>query len=164
MLYARLDHEAWVDWDSPQPDAMEHESTATEVDPDIPLLLRAVGTLRIPEVTMDQGDWLAFRPRWQDALVEDPSGIDAQLAILLAYLPSLTTLILCTMEISCKGLTLEMLHRFAGREDLSGARPYSGPSLACAFVALTTPIYILVLQLNCLQFRLCRILGLSWCT
>jgi hypothetical protein len=37
---------------------MEHESTATAVDPDLPLLLRVVETLRIPEDTMDQGDWL----------------------------------------------------------------------------------------------------------
>lgn len=121
-----LEHEAWLDGDPPQPNLTEEECFTMEVNPDLEILLRAVETVKIPQGTMDQGEWRTFHQQWQDTLRVDPSNIDAHIAILLASLPNLRTFIVHTMEKSSKDLMLEVLRRFAGRKDLSGARPILG--------------------------------------
>jgi hypothetical protein len=70
---------------------MDNERIATDVDPELQLLLHAIETLKIPEETVEQEEWLTFQQRWQDTLRADSSNIDDQLAILLAYLDFLKT-------------------------------------------------------------------------
>jgi hypothetical protein len=100
-----LEHEAWLDGDPPQPNLTEEECFTAEVNPDLKILLRAVETVKIPQGTMDQGEWRTFRQQWQDTLRVDPSNIDAHIAILLASLPNLSTFIVHTMEKSSKVLS-----------------------------------------------------------
>jgi hypothetical protein len=121
-----LDHQAWLDGYSPYSDLTGEDWFTPEVEPDLEILLRTIETVKIPQGTMDQEECRNFRQRWQDTIRVDPSNIDAHIAILLTCLPKLSTLIVYTMEESCKGLMLEVLRRFAGRKDLSGARPILG--------------------------------------
>lgn len=112
---------------------MEHQSITTKVDPDLRRLLHAMETLKKPEDTMDQEQWSDFCRRWQGALKANACNSDPQLAVLLAHLPALRTLKLRTEAKSCSGFTLPLLHRLAGRKDLSGSRPILG-SLSLLYV------------------------------
>lgn len=96
------------------------------VDPDIRLMSEAVVNLTTSAERIDQEELLTLRRRWQSALRAESASSDAQLAILLAYLPSLTTLEMSTLRETCDGLSLTILHRLAGGTISSCDKPLLG--------------------------------------
>lgn len=115
-----------MDEEIPLPDAEEDQPITEDVDPDMRLLLEAVLTLTASGDRIDQGELLTLRRRWQSALRVEPPSTDAQLALLLASLPSLTTLKMSTLRETCDGLSLTVLHRLAGRNIPSLEKPLLG--------------------------------------